>query len=210
VMAVVAGLYSYVVIKRIPDWKDGLSINAAAVKVSPGSARSHCFYVTGLYDQVYKNVKKKEEKKALVEEMDFHINESLRINPQYGAALIMKSAVAAARFEQDHQLDRLFHVFEDIIEKLPYNTNFRKFLDDYMVYLDGSNSDKYVSFCHRVGYEYFFQKKKDYKTALHFLQYGLDRQTEDIRILSAMEEAYTAIGYKDSAADMRKRIEAQK
>lgn len=210
VMAAIAGLYAFVVVKRIPDWKDGLAINAAAVKVSPGSARSHCFYVTGLYEQVYKNVKLKEEKKALVEEMDYHINESLRINPQYGAALIMKSAVAAARFEQDHQLDRLFHVFEDIIEKLPYNTNFRKFLDDYMVYLNGSNSDKYVSFCHRVGYEYFFQKKKDYKTALHFLQYGLDRQTEDIRILSAMEEAYTAIGYKDSAADMRKRIEAQK
>lgn len=210
VMAAIAGLYAFVVVKRIPDWKDGLAINAAAVKVSPGSARSHCFYVTGLYEQVYKNVKQKEEKKALVEEMDYHINESLRINPQYGAALIMKSAVAAARFEQDHQLDRLFHVFEDIIEKMPYNTNFRNFLDDYMKYLNGSNSDKYVSFCHRVGYEYFFQKKKDYKTALHFLQYGLDRQTEDIRILSAMEEAYTAIGYKDSAADMRKRIEAQK
>jgi hypothetical protein len=67
-----------------------------------------------------------------------------------------------------------------------------------------------VSFCHRVGYEYFFQKKKDYKTALHFLQYGLDRQTEDLRILTAMEEAYTAIGYKDSAADMKKRADAQR
>jgi len=210
ILAAIAGLYAYVVVDRIPAWKDGLSINAAAVKVSTGSARAHCFYVTGLYDQVYKGIKDKEQKKAMVEEMDYHITESLRINPNYGAALIMKAAVAAARFEQDHQLDRLFHVFEGIIEKIPYNSNFRNFLDQYMVYLDGSNSDKYVSFCHRVGYEYFFQKKKDYKTALHFLQYGLDRQTEDLRILTAMEEAYTAIGYKDSAADMKKRADAQR
>jgi protein O-mannosyl-transferase len=209
VFAAIAALFAFVIVKRIPDWQDGLTINASAVKVSPGSARSHCFYVTGLYDNKFKGLKNKEEKKPLVDEMEYHINESLRINPQYGAALIMKGAVAAARFEQDKQLDKLFHVFEDIIEKIPYNSNFRNFLDQYMVYLNGSNSDKYVSFCHRVGYEFFFQKRKDYKTALHFLQYGLDRQTEDLRILRAMEEAYTAIGYKDSAAGMRKRIEAQ-
>ena len=209
-LAAIAGVYAYVVVKRIPDWQNVLTINKAAVKASPGSARSHCFYVTGLYEQQYLGLKKNEDKMPLIEEMDYHINESLRINPKYGAALIMKGAVAAARFEQDHQLDRLFHVYEDILEKIPYNTNFRNFLDQYMVFLDGSNSDKYVSFCHRVGYEYFYQKKKDYKTALHFLQYGLDRQTEDIRILDGMAEIYTVVGDKVKAAEMKKRADAQR
>jgi hypothetical protein len=209
-LAAIAGVYAYVVVKRIPDWQNGLTINKAAVKASPGSARSHCFYVTGLYEQQYLGLKKKEDKMPLIEEMDYHINESLRINPKYGAALIMKGAVAAARFEQDHQLDRLFHVYEDILEKIPYNTNFRNFLDQYMVFLDGSNSDKYVSFCHRVGYEYFYQKKKDYKSALHFLQFGLDRQTEDIRILDGMAEIYTVVGDKVKAAEMKKRADAQR
>ncbi len=205
-----SGLYAFVVVKRIPDWQNGLTINEAAVKVSPGSARAHCFYVTGLYERQYVKLKKGEDKKPLIDEMEYHINESLRINPKYGAALIMKGAIAAARFEEDHQLDKLFHVFEDILEKVPYNTNFRPFLDQYMVYLDGSNSDKYVSFCHRVGYEFFFLQKKDNKTALHFLQYGLDRQTEDIRILDAMSRVYTAMGETAKAAEMKKRADAER
>lgn len=56
--ATIAAFAAYVVVTRIPDWKDGLTINAAAVKVSPGSARSHTFYVTGLYDNKYRALKK--------------------------------------------------------------------------------------------------------------------------------------------------------
>lgn len=209
-LTAIAGLFAAIIVKRLPDWRDGLSINAAAVRVSPESARSHCFYVTGLYDQKYKQLKDKAEQKALAQEMDYHIKESLRINPNYTAALVMKVAVAAAIFEQDHQLDKFFHQVEDVMDHIPYNNNFRTFLDQYMVYLDGSNSDKYISFCHRVGYEFFFKKKKDYKTALHFLQFGLDRQTEDIRILDAMAEVYTALGQTDKAAEMKKRADAQR
>jgi len=209
-LAAIAALYAFVVVQRIPDWQDGLTINAAAVKVSPGSARSHTFYVTGLYDNKYRAIKNMEAKKPLIAEMDYHIKEALRINPNYSAALIMKSAVATAQFEQDHQLDKLFHEFEYIIEKIPYNTNFRSFLDQYMVYLDGSNSDKYVSFCHRVGYEFFFKKKKDNGTALRFLQYGLDRHTEDFRILEGMAEVYTAVGDTAKANEMKQRIAVQR
>jgi transposase-like protein len=79
-----------------------------------------------------------------------------------------------------------------------------------MVYLDGSNADKYIPFCHRVGYEYFFKQKKDNKAAIHFLKYGFDRQTEDYRILSAMAEVYTAMGDKVKAAEMQKRADAAK
>ncbi|MEZ4926251.1 MAG: hypothetical protein R3A50_08245 [Saprospiraceae bacterium] len=208
--ATIAAFAAYVVVTRIPDWKDGLTINAAAVKVSPGSARSHTFYVTGLYDNKYRALKSMEEKKPLVTEMEYHINEALKINPKFSSALIMKGAVAAARFEQDHQLDKLFHVFEDILDKIPYNGNFRNFLDQYMEYLDGSNSDKYISFCHRVGYEYFYQKLHDNKTALHFLTYGLNRQTEDIRILEDLSDVYKSLGQPDMAEQMQKRADAQK
>lgn len=206
----ILGLYSYVVVKRIPDWQDGLTINAAAVKVSPNSCRSHTFYVTGLYDNKYKITKDKAEKEMLVDTMEYHIKEALRINPNYSAALIMKSAVAAARFDLDHQLDKLFHQFEAVLEKIPYNNNFRSFLDQYMVYLDGANSDKYNAFCYRVGYEFFYQKKKDYQTAVKFLQYGIDRQTEDIRLLESMAEVYKAMGKNAEAAEMQRRADAQK
>lgn len=209
-VAGILGMYSYVVVKRIPDWQDGLTINAAAVKVSPNSCRSHTFYVTGLYDNKYKLTKDKAEKEMLVDTMEYHIKEALRINPNYSAALIMKSAVAAARFDLDHQLDKLFHQFEAVLEKIPYNNNFRSFLDQYMVYLNGANSDKYIAFCYRAGYEFFYKQKKDYQTAVKFLQYGIDRQTEDIRLLESMSEVYKAMGETAKSAEMQRRADAQK
>jgi protein O-mannosyl-transferase len=209
-LVTLVGLYAFRSFTRVPVWKDAMALNRAAVKVSEGSARSHCFFVTSLYKEQYQTTKDPELKKRLVDTMEYHINRSLEINPDYGAALIMKAAVSAARFEQDHQLDKFFHEIEYILEKIPYNTNFRNYLDQYLKYLDGSNSDKYVSFCHRVGYEFFYLKKKDPKAALYFLKFGLDRQTEDIRILDAMAEVYKALGDSVKSDEMKARANAQR
>jgi len=209
-MVAIAVLFGLRTFTRVPDWKDAMSLNEAAIKVSVNSARSHCFYVTSLYKDVYQKEKDPVRKTPIVDLMEFHINRSLQINPNYGAALVMKAAVAAARFDLDHQLDKLFHQFEDVLEKIPYNTNFRSFLDQYMKYLDGSNADKYVAFCHRVGYEFFYEKKKDLPTAMKFIQYGIDRQTEDIRLLDDAAEIYTAMGEPTKAAEMKARANAQR
>ena len=207
----VAALFGWRTWTRVPDWKDVMSLNTSAVKVSENSARSHCFYVTYLYENRYQKAKGIQEKTQVTDEMEYHIKRSLEINPNYSAALIMRSAVAVARFDLDHQLDKLFHEFEYIMERIPYNTNFRDFVDANMTtYLDASNSDKYVAFCHRVGYEFFYLKKKDRGSALHFLQFGLNRQTEDIRILEDMAEIYTAVGDAVKAAEMRARAEASR
>ncbi|MBV6441635.1 MAG: hypothetical protein EPGJADBJ_03321 [Saprospiraceae bacterium] len=209
-MVAVAAFFGWRTVTRVPDWKNANSLNEAAIKVSYNSARSHCFYVTSLYKDEYQKTKDPAKKVALIDTMEYHIKQSLEINPNYGAALVMKSAVAAARFEQDHQLDKLFHEFEYILEKIPYNTNFRDFLDKYMTYLDGSNADKYVAFCHRAGYEFFWQKKKDAQTALKFIQYGINRQTEDIRLLDDAAEIYAATGNAAKAAEMKARADAQR
>ena len=209
-MVAVALFFGFRTITRVPDWKDAQSLNEAAIKVSYKSARAHCFYVTSLYKDVYQKTKDPAKKAPIVDSMEYHIKRSLEINPNYGAALVMKSAVAASRFDLDRQLDKLFHEFEFILEKIPYNSNFRSFLDQYMEYLDGSNADKYVAFCHRVGYEFFWQKKKDAQTALKFLQYGIDRQTEDIRLLDDAAEVYTAMGNPEKAAEMKARADAQR
>lgn len=209
-LGVIAALFAFKTFTRVPDWKDPLALNKAAIKVSGNSARSHCFYVTALYKDEYLKVKDPAEKKPLVDSMEYHINRSLQIYPNYGAALIMKGAVAAARFDLDNQLDKFFHEMEYIMEKIPYNPNFRDFLDKYMVYLKGSNADKYMAFCHRVGYEFFFKKKNDVKTAEKFLIYGLNRQYEDIRILDDLTEVYTAMGNTTKAAEMKARADAQR
>lgn len=210
VFAVIAGLFAYRVVTRIPDWKSGLSLNQSAVKVSEGSARSHTFYATGLYEEKYKGNKNPEERKKLVEEMEYHIKRALEINPTYGAALIMKFNVGAARFEIDNQLDKFFHVAEDVVEKIPYNSTFRNNLAAYLKYLDGSNADKYMAFCNRVGYDFFWKKKNDAKSALFFLEFSLNRQYEDIRTLEAIAEISEATGATAQAAEFRARAAAQK
>ncbi len=200
--ATIGGLYAYGTITRVPDWETAFTLNKSAVQSSPNSARAQSFYVTALYQEKYLKIKDEKLQEPYVDTMEYHINKALEINPDYGAALIMKSAVAAARFEQDHQLDKFFHELTYIMEKIPYNTNFRNFLDQYMKRLEASNSDKYVPFCHRTGYDFYFKKKNDAKTAKVFLEYGLNRQTEDIRIFKALQEVYTALGETDKAAYM--------
>ncbi len=205
----ICGIFAGITMKRVPDWKDAMSLNIAAVNVSTNSARAHSFYVTSLYTDRFLKEKDNMVKKALIDTMDFHLKRALEINPNYASALVMRSAVAAAQFEQDRQLDKFFHEIEFIANKIPYNTNFRDFLDQYMKYLDGSNSDKYVSFCHRMGYDFYWKEKQDPTTALHFLEFGLNRQTEDPRILQAMAEIYRTTGNEAKAAEMKARFEAQ-
>lgn len=193
---------------RIPEWKDERSLNLSALRVSPNSARSHCFYVTSIYKETFTQLKTKEEKAPWVDTMEYHINKSLEIYPNYGAALIMKAAVDAARFEQDGQLDKLFHGFEIVLEKIPYNTNVRSFIDQYLDYLGSSNPEKYLAFCYRVGYLQYYKKLKDAKTGLHFMEFALKRQWEDKRTYESAAEIYQALGDGQRADAMRAKAAA--
>ncbi|MDO8369061.1 MAG: hypothetical protein Q7T20_19850, partial [Saprospiraceae bacterium] len=96
------------------------------------------------------------------------------------------------------------------LEKIPYNTTFRNNLAAYMKYLDGSNAEKYMAFCYRAGYEFFWKKKNDPATALFFLEFALNRQYEDIRTLESMAEINEATGNSAKAAEFRARANAQK
>ena len=210
VLVMLAAVFGGLTYTRVPVWKDALSLNSSAVRVSEGSARSHCFYVTALYENQYLKTKEPVEKARLVDTMEYHINRSLEINPDYGSALIMKGAIAAARFEQDHQMDKLFHEFGILLEKIPTNANFRPFFDKYMVYLanNGGNPNKINAFCYHWGYEYFYQEKKDPDNAIKVLEHALPTQTEDERVLNALAEIYTAIGNNEKGAEMRARAVA--
>lgn len=209
--ALLVGAFGWLTIKRVPVWENKMALNRAAVAVSPNSARSHCFLVTALYEDRYlsKDINPTEKAK-LVDTMEYHINRSLEINPNYGSALVMKGAIAAARFEQDKQMDKLFHEFGILLEKIPNNANFRPFFDKYMKYLatSGGNPNKINAFCYRMGYEYFFKEKKDTNNAIAILEFALPTQWENERVLNALSEVYASIGNNEKAAEMKARAEA--
>lgn len=210
VLALIVAAYGWVTFNRVPDWKDALSLNTSAVKSSPNSARAHCFYVTAIYDNVYLKTKEPAEKAKWVDTMEYHINRSLEINPDYGSALVMKGAIAAARFEQDKQMDKLFHEFEIVLEKIPNNSNFRPFFDKYMDYLatGGGNPNKIHAFCYRMGYEYFYKEKRDVNNAISVLEHALGTKWEDERVLNALAEIYQATGNTAKAEEMKRRADA--
>lgn len=211
-LAVVAlGMLGFLTIRRVPVWKDVISLNTAAVNVSPNSARSHCFYVTAIYEHIYQKTQNPSEKARWVDTMEYHINRSLEINPNYGSALIMKGAIAAARYEQNKQLDTLLQSFRMLMERIPNNANFRPFFDQYIKYLaNTSGKPQAVSdFIYQLGYDYFFRDKKDLPNAIAVMELLLDTRAEDERILRALAEVYTAANNAQKAAEMQGRAAAR-
>jgi hypothetical protein len=211
-VVVMAALFALRIWTRVPDWKDGYSLNKSAVINSPESCRSHCFYVTAIYQDQYLKEKDPTIRRALVDTMDYHIKKSLEINPNYTSSLSMVGAIATARFELDNQLDKLFNEFDYVLHKIPYHTNTRKFIGEYMRYLKnkGANPNKFATFCHRIGFDFYYREKKDVKSAMEYLTYGLEINTEDERILQDLVTIYTENGDKANAEVMQKRLDATK
>ncbi len=210
-MALYIGALSYLTVKRVPVWKDVIALNTAAVTVSPNSARSHCFYVTALYEHRYQKAKNPTEKARWVDTMEYHINRSLQINPNYGSALVMKGAVAAARYEQNRQLDTLLQTFRMLMERIPNNANFRPFFDEYIKYLAlSSGKPQQVStFCYDLGYGYFYKEKRDLPNAIAVMELPLNTLAESTSLLNALAEVYTAAGNTAKAAEMQQRAQAR-
>jgi len=207
----IVGAFGFLTVKRVPVWKDVVALNTAAVRVSYNSARSHCFYVTAIYENFYQKSKNPTEKARWVDTMEYHINRSLEINPSYGSALVMKGAIAAARYEQNKQLDSLLQSFRMLMERIPNNANFRPFFNEYMKYLaNGSGEPRKISeFVYRLAYDYFFREKKDLPNAAAILELLLGTLAEDERLLRALADVYSAMGESGKAAEMRQRAEAR-
>jgi hypothetical protein len=203
----VLGVYAMLTVKRVPDWQSAFTLNASAVVNSPGSARAQSFYATAVYQELYINAKTKEEKLRWVDTMDYHIQRAIEIYPDYGSAWVMKVNAATARFEQDHQMDRLFNTWTACLQKQPYNPMLRGNIEQYVRYLatNGGNPMKVNAFCYRIGYEEFFQKRRDTKSSAVFLEMGLLNNAADERHLNALAEVYQAAGQAGKAEDMRRR-----
>lgn len=212
ILAAFIGFYCWKTITRVPDWKDAMSLNTSAVHLSEGSCRAHTFYVTAIYEDIYRKLKTPEQKAPWIDTMDYHIRRSLEINPNYSAALIMSAAVAAARFEQDHQMDKLFNEFNYCMNKIPYNTNVRDFVEKYLLYLakNGGNPNKVASFAYKNGYERYFKELNDPQFAIKLLENALQNQTEDTRVLDALSEIYQATGNNVKAVEMKARADANR
>ncbi len=207
VVALIAGVYAFLVWNRVPEWKDGFTLNKTAIERSPNSARANCFIATAMYENLYLKESDPEKKREMREEMDKYIKRSLEIYPNYGSALIMKAGMVGEQFLYDHQAEKMFHEFEKILER---KTNI-PYIDQFMDYLvPRINHDKFTSFCHRMGYEIFFKQKRDFPNAVKYLEYGIKARSIDLRLLGDMIEVYQAQGNQSKVLEYQKKLEEAK
>lgn len=205
ILAVLLGLYTFRTVTRIPDWENALALNTSAVINSPNSARAQSFYATSVYQELYAKTVIQEEKLRWVDTMEPHVLKALEIYPNYGSAWVMRANVAGARFDADHQMDRLFNEWSYCLEKMPYLTLMRNNMDIYMKYLctSGGSPQKIASFAYRMGYEMYFKTLKDPKSAIQFMEYGVLAHGADARFYNAFAEVYDAARLPQKAAEMR-------
>lgn len=177
---------------RIPVWKDALSLNTAAVKVSKNSARANCFMGTALYQEAQKTTHV-DQRMSIIRQAEIYIDKSLSIVPDYLSANQMKSGVVAEYYRFDRDLDKLLVGFAEILERRAGV----EYVAQYCEYLNTRDTDvdKLLDFYYHVGYEIFAVRQKKYDYALKYMSYGYQLDPNDAKINFGMGKAY--IGWGD-------------
>lgn len=128
--------FSVRTLMRVPDWQNGATLNASAIKYSPNSARANCFYAISIWEDKFLKLPPtatKEQKMALLDEMKPYFDRSLQILPKYSAALKMWAGVAGEYHKIDNNLDNLLREFERINRAGVYEP----FTIQYLTYVNG-------------------------------------------------------------------------
>ncbi len=187
--------YSAKTILRAEDWKNAITLNAAAVKYSPNSARANCFMGVALFEK-YKIEPNTETKYALLDEATHYIERSIEIYPSYGSAMTMHAGVAAENYKRDGDLDKLLQKFESILSK---RTRL-DFIDEFIEYLlPIADANKLVQFLYKVGETMNAQQRGDYQTALHYLKDAYQLSPRDPQLNLSIARCYQNLGDQTKA-----------
>ena len=118
--------------------------------------------------------------------MGIYIRRAVDIYPAYFSGLTMYVGVLAEEFRYDNDLDKLLAGFRRVFEQRDY----LQFIDQYLDFLDKQPqySQKLTEFYIQVGYQIFWQQRRNKQYALKYLQRGLNLMPGEPTILAAMDE----------------------
>jgi tetratricopeptide (TPR) repeat protein len=181
--------YTLKSLHRIPDWKNGDTLNEAAAHISVNSARANSYYAYSLYQQGIqaRQANDIETELLLYDKALPYVDRAIEIHPTYKDALRTKGGIMAGIYQRDNDLGKLLTVFEELLSR-----NHAGFFDQYMVYLNnkGTNINELNAFYHKTGYDVFYKMKNDLNHAKQYLEYGFTLNPNDIRILTDLAEVY--------------------
>jgi tetratricopeptide (TPR) repeat protein len=191
--------YAGKTIERVPAWKDAMSLNRAAIKVSTNSARANSYMAYALYQRGLKE--QGAQQLATYQEALPLVNRALEIYPTYSDALTCKGGLVAGLYQQNNDLEQLLQGFYEIL-----SARHIIFIDQYMEYLNGRvDGQRLAQFYHRTGYELMAQQQKLYPLALQYLNYGLGVSPNNVTILEDLAEVYALSGNPNMAQQMAQR-----
>lgn len=185
---------------RIPAWKDEMSLNRAAIKVSTNSARANSYMAYSLY-QAGLQTNDQAQRKQLYEEALPYVNRALEIYPSYSDAVTCKGGLVAGLYQMDGNLDKLLDEFYSLLRARHVS-----FLDQYMAYLNGqADRNKLAQFYHRVGFQLLAEEQRNYPLALQYLNYGIQIAPNNVQLLQDIASVYLATGQYGSAIQISQR-----
>ncbi len=187
---------------RVPDWENALSLNSAAVKFSPNSARANCFMGVALYEELQVTTDPA-RKDFLLQESSYYISRALEIHPNYGSGLTMQSGILAEQYKKDNDIDKLLNGFASIL-------NYRielDFINQYIEYLiRGQNhQQKLFNFLYRIGYNQHYQTG-NYSVALTYLNYAFQVDPSNKTIIQAIAQSYENLGNTAKANEFYQKL----
>jgi protein O-mannosyl-transferase len=194
--------FSFKTWSRVPDWKDQLSIDRSAFKVSKNSARANCYMGIALFEKVYlprmkvlKEAAGKQDIRVskadtvqllnLLDTIDLNITNALKIYPEYGSAIVLRSGIAAEYYKfGKYDMGKLLGVYSSLIhtrKDLPFileNTAYlnRKVIarmktqgNETLRYEASMDAERLKAFYLQT-FDFYSDTVRDYKKSLGYLK----------------------------------------
>jgi hypothetical protein len=98
----------------------------------------------------------------------------------------MYVGILSEEFRFDNDIDKLLAGFRRVFE----NRDYLQFVDQYMDFLDKQPqySTKVLEFYYQVGYQIFWQQRRNKQYAIKYLQRGLNLQPGNPTLQAALDE----------------------
>lgn len=197
VVGLICIAYSLVAYQRIPVWKDTLSLNTAAVKVSTNSARSNSFMATAMFEEAKSMSSSDPAKLEMLQDAMLYAERATVIMPDYANGNLMKAGIAAEIHKIDRKLPPLLKSFKEVAAVRPSLS----FMHQYIDYIKDRNGDAQtlLQFFYETGYEVLILEKRDYQWGLKFLNYSYELNPYDPKVTFAISEGYRLLGNESQA-----------
>ena len=177
---------------RVPDWKNGYTLNQSAIKVSKNSARINMFVATDYYNQATAITDRGQREKLLIEAKK-HLERSKNIYRLYGSANNMLTGVCAELFKDDRDIKALLSCFKSVATDRPDTEYLNQFLN--FLVQNGNYNPELAKFYEDTGYDKLYQERNNFPHALRYLREAEKLNPGSRTLYEKLSSVYLAFGY---------------